>query len=98
MAASLSPAQQVASAVAALQDADPGRREAANSWLAAFANEAGAWEAGVALLDPGQGSALQFFGANMVLVKVRSSWGDLTTEMQHQVMVAVRYTCAIARL
>lgn len=85
-----SAAQQVASAVAALHDPDPAHREAANSWLAGFADDDAAWGAGVALLDPAYGPQLQFFGANMVLVKVRNAWKQLSPDMQHQLTNAVR--------
>ena len=90
MADGPSAAQQVASAVAALHDPDPAHREAANSWLVAFADEEAAWEAGVSLLDPSYGPQLQFFGANMVLVKVRNAWKSLSPDMQHQLTNVVR--------
>lgn len=66
------------------------QREAANAWLAEFVRSDAAWEAGVALLDAGHGAQLQFFGANMVLVKVRSSWASLPAEAQGQLTAAVR--------
>ncbi len=85
-----SPAEQVASAVAALQDPDPSRRDAANQWLTSFADDDTAWGAGVSLLDPSFGPQLQFFGANMVLVKVRKAWKQLPADMQQQITNAVR--------
>lgn len=90
MADPASAAQQVAAAVAALHDPDPTQREAANSWLVAFADDEAAWAAGVSLLDPAYGPQLQFFGANMVLVKVRNAWKTLSPDMQQQLTNAVR--------
>lgn len=85
-----SPTQQVSEAVTALHGPSAEHREAANMWLLEFINSDAAWEAGVALLDPAHGGQLQFFGANMVLVKVRSSWPKLTPEDQAHLTSAVR--------
>ena len=84
------PAQQVSAALAALNTGDAPHREAANAWLAEFAGTDAAWEAGVSLLDPEQSAEMQFFGANMILSKVRSSWPQLSTDNQQQLSRAVR--------
>mmetsp|Transcript_17088 Transcript_17088/g.51068 ORF Transcript_17088/g.51068 Transcript_17088/m.51068 type:complete len:994 (+) Transcript_17088:167-3148(+) len=81
--------QQLSAAVEALHGPSAPQREAANAWLAEFVRSDAAWEAGVALLDAGHGAQLQFFGANMVLVKVRSSWASLPAEAQGQLTAAV---------
>jgi hypothetical protein len=86
----VTPGQQVAAALTALNTGDGPHREAANAWLAEFAGTDAAWEAAVALLDPDQSAELQFFGANMVLIKVRSSWPQLSSESRQQLSRAVR--------
>lgn len=87
--AAASSTQQVSEAVTALQSPSAEHRDAANKWLLEFINSDAAWEAGVALLEPAHGGQLQFFGANMVLVKVRSSWQALTPEDQTHFTSAV---------
>ncbi len=82
--------QQVSDAVSALNGPSAEHRDAANKWLLQFLDSAAAWEAGVALLDPGHGGQLQFFGANMVLVKVRNAWTKLSADDQAHVTTAVR--------
>ncbi len=91
MSGILNPAQQVAAALAALTSADAPQREAANTWLSEFANTDAAWEAAVDLLDPAQTAELQFFGANMVLMKVRSGWQQLGAANQQHLYSVVRY-------
>ena len=93
MSGTLNPAQQVAAAFAALSSGDAPQREAANAWLSEFANTDAAWEAAVDLLDPAQTAELQFFGANMVLMKVRSSWQQLGAGNQEQLYRVVRCRC-----
>ena len=83
--------QQVSDAVTALHGPSAEQRDAANHWLLEFLNSDAAWEAGVALLDAGHGGQLQFFGANMVLVKVRGAWAKLAPEAQAQLTAAVRW-------
>ena len=90
MSGVINPAQQVAAALAALTLPDAPQREAANAWLSEFANTDAAWEAAVDLLDPAQTAELQFFGANMVLMKVRSSWQQLGAANQQQLYRVVR--------
>lgn len=82
--------QQLSAAVDALHGASATQRDAANAWLAEFVRSDAAWEAGVALLDAEHGAQLQFFGANMVLVKVRSSWDALQDEQHALLTNAVR--------
>jgi hypothetical protein len=89
------PAQQLFEALNALHGSSASHREAANAWLAEFVRSDAAWDAGVALLDAEHGAQLQFFGANMVLVKVRSSWEMLQTEQCDMLTNAVR--CAYSR-
>jgi hypothetical protein len=89
-AAGPSSTQQVSEAVTALHGASAEHRDAANKWLLQFINSDAAWEAGVALLDAAHGGQLQFFGANMVLVKVRSSWPALSPEDQAHLTSVVR--------
>ena len=86
----ITPAQQVAAALTALSTGDAPHREAANAWLAEFAGTDAAWEAAVALLDPEQPAELQFFGANMILSKVRTSWTQLSSDNRQQLSRAVR--------
>ena len=82
--------QQVSDAVTALHGPSAEHRDAANKWLLQFIDSDAAWEAGVALLDAAHGGQLQFFGANMVLVKVRSSWPALSAADQAHLTAAVR--------
>ena len=89
-AAGPSSTQQVSEAVTALHGPSAEHREAANKWLLQFINSDAAWEAGVALFDAAHGGQLQFFGANMVLVKVRSSWPALSPEDQAHLTSVVR--------
>jgi hypothetical protein len=88
--------QQVSDAVTALHGPSAEHRDAANKWLLQFIDSDAAWEAGVALLDAAHGGQLQFFGANMVLVKVRSSWSALSTADQAHLTSAVRSSLAAA--
>ncbi len=82
--------QQVSNAVTALNGPSAPHRDAANKWLLEFLDSDAAWEAGVVLLEPAHGGQLQFFGANMVLVKVRNSWPKLTPDDQAHLTTAVR--------
>lgn len=89
-AAGSSSTQQVSEAVTALHGPSAEHRDAANKWILQFIKSDAAWEAGVALLDAAHGEQLQFFGANMVLIKVRSSWPALSAADQAHLTATVR--------
>ena len=64
--------------------ADEARRNEANQWLMAFSKTADAWEGARALLsDPAED--VQYFGANMFFVKVRSEWHGMPEEAKASV-------------
>ena len=64
--------------------ADEARRNEANQWLMAFSKTAEAWEGARTLLsDPAED--VQYFGANMFFVKVRSEWHGMPEEAKASV-------------
>ena len=63
---------------------DEARRNEANQWLMSFSKTAEAWEGARALLsDPAED--VQYFGANMFFVKVRSEWHGMPEEAKASV-------------
>ena len=63
----------MAAVEALYRSTDEAQRKEANQWLMSFSKRAEAWEGARALLsDPAKD--VQYFGANMFFVKVRSEW------------------------
>ena len=58
---------------------DEARRNEANQWLMSFSKTAEAWEGAQALLSDAA-EDVQYFGANMFFVKVRSEWHGMSEE------------------
>jgi hypothetical protein len=76
-------------AVQALYGSDPVAQQQANVWLYAFSSTPAAWEAGLAMLEPGLPSWGQFFSANLLLNKTRTEWSKLQAEHRAQLTAAV---------
>ena len=81
-----SDAETLKQAIGALYSATSSeqQRGQANQWLISFANTPQAWEAARALLaeaDPN----VQYFGANMFFLKVRSEWHGMSEEAKASV-------------
>ncbi|MEW5296974.1 MAG: hypothetical protein WDW36_000215 [Sanguina aurantia] len=66
----------------------------ANTWLQAFSSTDEAWHAALQLLQPAVASEVQFFACNMLLSKIRSSWGCLTSENKAGLFSALTQTLA----
>lgn len=82
--------EQLLQALQALYGTDSGQQAAANQWLQAYAASPAAWEGSAALLSQQAYPAeLQFFGANMLLTKVRRDWGQLSEDQQSFVKAVV---------
>lgn len=81
--------EQFRAAVSALFGADPQAQQEANVWLQSFAATPAAWDAGLAMLEPGLPSNLLFFAANLLLNKTRTDWAKLPQEHRVQLTTAV---------
>eukprot|EP00966_Prymnesium_polylepis_P322413 7378668-Prymnesium_polylepis.1 len=64
-------------------------RAEANTWLMAFAATPDAWEAAHALLSEHE-QDVQYFGANLLFMKVRSEWHGLGEEAKSSIYGGVR--------
>ncbi len=56
---------------------------AANHWLNEFSSTPAAWEAALAVLEPGLPTEVQFFAANLLLTKTKSDWGKLSQDQRN---------------
>ena len=76
-------------AILALYGADDKARVEANAWLMAFAASPAAWEAARGLLaDPAE--QVQYFGANLIFMKVRAEWHSMPDENKHAIYTVVK--------
>lgn len=80
MTPTVSGSDTLQAAIHALYGPDPVAQGQANSWLQAFSGTDEAWHAALQLLQPAFASEVQFFACNMLLSKIRSSWGRLSSE------------------
>ncbi|KAL4452382.1 hypothetical protein ABPG75_008044 [Micractinium tetrahymenae] len=84
-------AEQVVAAVRVLYGPPSVAAQAqANAWLTAFQGRPEAWQVPFELLAPGQPGEVQFFGATVLVRKVRSEWGKLEPGSRQGLSQAIR--------
>lgn len=86
-----STAEQVVAAVRVLYGPHNAAQQAqANAWLTAFQHSPEAWQVPFALLAPGHPGEVQFFGATLLVRKVRSEWSKLDVGSRQGLGQAIR--------
>lgn len=86
-----STAEQVAAAVRVLYGPHSVAAQAqANAWLTAFQASPEAWQVPFDLLAPGCPGEVHFFGATVLVRKVRSEWGRLEAGNRQALSQAIR--------